>query len=130
VGLPSIHRLKHWRDFRTVYQQGNRHHGSYLILRALSVSETEMQSAMQSHHLPHLPTRIGISISTKVSKKAVQRNSIERRIKGALRELLPRINDGWQIVIVVKAQAIECKYADFLRELEQLLIKSKIINGY
>jgi ribonuclease P protein component len=123
VGLPNKHRLKHWRDFRTVYQQGNRHHGSYLILRALSASETEMQSH-------HLPTRIGISISTKVSKKAVQRNSIKRRIKGALRELLPRINDGWQIVIVVKAQAIECKYADFLRELEQLLIKSKIINGY
>jgi ribonuclease P protein component len=127
VGLPSIHRLKHWRDFRTVYQQGNRHHGSYVILRTLSASETEIQSEIQSHHLP---TRIGISISTKVSKKAVQRNSIKRRIKGALRELLPRIENGWQIVIVVKAQAIECKYADFLRELEQLLIKSKIINGY
>jgi ribonuclease P protein component len=123
VGLPSIHRLKHWRDFRAVYQQGSRHHGSYLILRALSTPETEAQSH-------YSPTRIGISISTKVSKKAVQRNLIKRRIKGALQELLPRMNGGWQIVIVVKTQAIECKYADFLRELEQLLIKSKIINGY
>lgn len=123
MGLPSIHRLKHWREFRAVYQQGNRHHGSYLILRALSISQTKMQSHDS-------PTRIGISISTKVSKKAVIRNLIKRRIRAALRELLPKINHNWHIVIVVKTQAIECKYGDFLRELEQLLMESKIINGY
>jgi ribonuclease P protein component len=123
VGLPSIHRLKDWREFRIVYQKGSRHCGSYLILRTLSIPQIEQQS-------PHLPTRIGISISTKVSKKAVVRNLIKRRVRAALIELLPRINPGWQIVIVVKTQAIECKYADFLRELEQLLKESKIINGY
>ena len=123
MGLPNIHRLKHWREFRAVYRQGISHYGSCLILRALYVPQT----TMQSHQTP---TKIGISISTKVSKKAVKRNLIKRRIGGAFQELLPRINGGWQIVIVVKAQAIECKYADFLRELEQLLKKSNIINGY
>ena len=121
--MPSIYRLKHWREFRAVYRQGIRQYGSCLILRALYIP----QAAMQSHQAP---TKIGISISTKVSKKAVQRNLIKRRIRGAFQELLPKINDGWHIVIVVKAQAIECKYADFLRELEQLLKKSNIINGY
>lgn len=123
MGLPSIHRLKHWREFRAVYQQGSRHYSFHLILRALSVPKTEAQSHRSF-------TRIGISISTKVSKKAVQRNLIKRRIRGALQELLPQIDDGWKIVIVVKPQAIECKYVDFLRELKQLLIESKIINGY
>ena len=123
MGLPSIHRLKHWRDFRAVYQKGIRLHGSCLTLRALSIRPNEMQS-------PLLPTQIGISISTKVSKKAVERNLIKRRIRGALQELLPEVNDGWQIVIVVKPQAIKCKYVDFLRELKQLLIQSNIINGH
>ena len=122
MGLPSIHRLKHWRDYRAVYQKGNRFHGSYLIVRTLLVCPNKTQS-------PIVPTRIGISISTKVSKKAVVRNLIKRRIRGALQELLPRIDAGWQIVIVVKHQAIRCKYVDFLRELEQLLIQSNIING-
>ncbi|VEP12037.1 Ribonuclease P protein component [Hyella patelloides LEGE 07179] len=123
MGLPSIHRLKHWREFRAVYQKGMRRYGSCLILRALLISKT----VAQSHNSP---TRIGISISTKVSKKAVQRNLIKRRIRSAFQELLPRIDSGWYIVIVVKNQAIECKYGDFLRELEQLLIESNIINGY
>ncbi|MEL6787158.1 MAG: ribonuclease P protein component, partial [Cyanobacteria bacterium J06607_15] len=33
-------------------------------------------------------------------------------------------------VIVVKPKAIECKYEHFLRELEELLKQTKIINGY
>ncbi len=123
MGLPKSHRLKHWREFRAVYQKGIRLNGSYLNLRALFIPPPERQS-------PLLPSRIGISISTKVSKKAVERNLIKRRIRGALQELLPKINDGWQIVIVVRPQAIECKYGDFLRELEQLLIKTNIINGH
>ena len=123
MGLPSVHRLKHWRDFRAVYRKGIRLDGSYLILRALYVPSAATQS-------PLLPSRIGISISTKVSKKAVERNLIKRRIRGALQELLPKIEDGWKIVIVVKSQAIKCKYVDFLRELKQLLIQSNIINGH
>ena len=123
MGLPNIHRLKHWREFRAVYRKGIRNYGSSLVLRALFIPQTETQSQL-------FPTRIGISISTKVSKKAVRRNLIKRRIKAAVQELLPRIDDGWHIVIVVKDRATECKYVDFLRELEQLLIKSNIINGY
>ena len=123
MGLPSIHRLKHWREFRAVYRKGIRSYGSSLILRALFIPQTGTQSQLK-------PSRIGISISTKVSKKAVRRNLIKRRIRAAMQELLPRIDDGWHIVIVVKDRATECKYVDFLRELEQLLIKSNIINGY
>ena len=123
MGLPKLNRLKHWRDFRYVYQKGIRKHSSHLILRAVFVRPEKLHD-LESAAL------FGISISTKVSKKAVQRNLIKRRIKSALYELLPRIENNWKVVIVVKSQAVECKYVDFLRELEQLLVKSKIINGY
>ena len=123
MGLPQIHRLKHWRDFRLVYKQGIRRHSEHLVLRALSTRTVGEQSQIN-------PSRIGISIGKKVSKKAVIRNRIKRQIHGAILQLLPRILDGWQIVIVVKPTAVECKYAHFLRELEELLKKTKIINGY
>ncbi len=123
MGLPKEHRLKSWREFRLVYQKGSKHYSSHLILRALSVSTTELQS-------PDSHTLVGISISTKVSKKAVIRNSIKRRIKAAVRELLPEMGNCWLIVVVVKTSAVKCSYVDFLRELEQLFKQSNIINGY
>ena len=123
MGLRKIHRLKHWRDFRSVYKKGISCHSPHLVLRALFTKP-------KNQHSPINPTRIGISISTKVSKRAVKRNRIKRQIRGAIATLLPKIAEGWDLVIVVKPSAIECKYEHFLRELEQLLIKTKIINGH
>jgi ribonuclease P protein component len=47
-----------------------------------------------------------------------------------MQELLPLLPGGWQIVIVVKPNAIECGYGQFLQELKQLLINAEVINGY
>lgn len=123
MGLPQIHRLKNWRDFLAVYKQGIRRHSKHLVLRALSTKKIDQQSQIN-------PSQFGISISKKVSKKAVVRNRLKRQLHGAFLQLLPQILDGWQIVIVVKPTASECKYDHLLRELEELLKKTKIINGY
>jgi ribonuclease P protein component len=123
VGLPKANRLKHRRDFQAVYQRGIRRSSSNLVLRALLDPAKEDNSVSS--------TRFGISIGLKVSKKAVVRNRIKRQIKGAIRELLPQIDRGWRIAIVVRASAIECKYEHFLRELKELLKNTKIIiNGH
>lgn len=79
--------------------------------------------------LAGLPVQIGISISKKVSKRAVVRNQIKRRIRAGLQQFLPRISPGWQLVVVVRVQAIECDYWQFLQELEQLLVEAKVLHG-
>lgn len=71
--------------------------------------------------------QFGISISKKVSKRAVVRNRIKRQLKAILRSYLPQISEYWQIVIVVRPAAIECSFDDFLRELEYLLKKLEIV---
>jgi ribonuclease P protein component len=81
-----------------------------------------------SHHST-TPIRIGISISRKVSKHAVVRNRIKRQIRAILRDFLPRLAPGWDVVIGVRSQAVECDYHQFLRELEQLLAKAEVLNG-
>jgi ribonuclease P protein component len=122
VALPSVHRLNKRRDFKAVYQHGIRRYGRYLKLVALFIPPDPHQGKS--------PTRIGISISQKVSKKAVVRNGIKRQIRAAIIELLPYLATDWLIVVVVRSEAIECKYEHFLRELKQLLIKAEIINGH
>lgn len=123
MGLPKANRLRNRRDFQAVYQRGIRRSSSNLVLRALLDPKPKEDYPISS-------TRFGISISQKVSKKAVVRNRIKRQIKSAIRELLPQIEGGWRIAIVVRASAIECKYEHFLRELKQLLKNTKIINGH
>lgn len=76
-----------------------------------------------------MPTRIGISISQKVSKRAVDRNRIKRRIRAALRYLLPELFPGWLVVITVRPGTAECGYEEFLRELKQLLTKAEVLDG-
>ena len=123
MGLPKAHRLRDRQDYRTVYVQGTRRYSPHLTLVILK--EKNKLSAVSTP-----PTMFGISISKKVSKKAVVRNRIKRQLKGVIRNNLKEIAPGWKVIIVVKPQAIECKYEHFLRELEKLLKKTKIINGY
>ena len=121
MGLPKAHRLRKRKDYRAVYEGGNRRYSPHLTLIALPI-----EGGADSTH----PTMFGISIGKKVSKKAVVRNRIKRQIKGIIRNNLKAIAPGWKVIIVIKPKAIECKYEHFLRELEELLKKAKIINGY
>ena len=123
MGLPKAHRLRDRKDYRAVYEQGIRRYSPHLTLIALSPKENKDIALIPA-------TTFGISISKKVSKKAVVRNRIKRQIKGVIRSYLQSVDPGWKVVIVVKPKAIECKYEHFLRELEELLKQTKIINGY
>lgn len=124
--LPLANRLKHRNDFNAVYRKGIRRNSTHLSLRALRKPKTA-SSPTAADSLQ--PTRTGISISLKVSKSSVVRNRIKRQIRAALRQLLPRLKGGWDLVIVVRPIAQECNYAKILQELEQLLVEAEVLNG-
>jgi len=128
--LPQENRLRHHRDFSSVYQKGIRKSSSYLALRALHHQQESKLPLNQDNLVSPKPTRIGISISKKVSKGAVVRNRIKRQIRAALRQLLPHIRRGWDIVIVVKPIAQQCNYDEFLQQLEKLLAQVEVLDGY
>lgn len=131
--LPQLNRLKHPQDFSTVYRQGLRQSQGSLNLRAYQRLSPGPQSPDSGVDvlLPRMsPTRFGISISQKVSKRAVIRNRIKRQIRAALRHLLPRIAPGWDVVIVVLPSAKGCNYGEFLQQLEQLLAQAEVLNGH
>lgn len=117
--LPKIHRLRQRRDFTWIYQKGIRRSTSHLTLRGLKLHGDRANS----------PTLIGISISQKVSKRAVDRNRIKRQIRAIVRSMLPKLRPGWYLVIVVQPSAIECDYRQFLQELEQLFTDAEVMDG-
>jgi len=136
VALPKANRLQSRQDFRAVFREGIRRSSSHLTLRALraktDISKQDAVKNKQSAAKTHpTPTRIGISISLKVSKRAVIRNRIKRQIRAALRQMLLKLSPGWLLVVVVQpSAAIECDYQQFLQELEQLLAEAEVLNGH
>ena len=119
MGLAKNNRLKHWRDFRKVYAKGKRFHGRNVVL----ITYRDQES-------PQDFTKVGISISRQVSKRAVVRNRIKRRIRQAFHLLLSGIKPGLKIIVIVRSNTTECEYEDFLRELEKLLIKAEVLYGH
>ncbi len=117
MALPKPYRLKRRKDFDRVYKLGTRKRAAHLHLVAFRFRQMPEGSLF------------GISISKKVSKRAVVRNRIKRRIKAALRQLLPRLKGNWWVVIVVRNEAIACDYWQILQELEQLLISAEVVHG-
>ncbi len=134
MALPKQNRLRSSRDFGRVHRKGLRAATKNLAIRALA--RPEKRPDEQPDKRPDksadgdssaLSSCFGISISRKVSKRAVVRNRIKRQIKAAIRHYLPDIESGWQVAIVVRTSAVECEFDDFLRELEYLLKKLKIL---
>ena len=122
MALPKAYRLKSRQDFQAVFREGIRRHSSHFTLRALKPSLDTAPPA----------TKIGIAISTKVSKRAVVRNKIKRQITAALYELLPKLVPGWRLVLIVKPTTAESdrQTHKFLRELEELLAQTEVLNGH
>jgi ribonuclease P protein component len=132
VALPKQHRLRSRKDFSLVYQSGDRYKSNVMTLRILRRQAAVVNSAEASPSLSRdVPTsRFGIAVGLKVSKRAVVRNKIKRQLQAALQQLLPRVFPGWDLVVIVHPSAIQCDYKQFLRELEQLLIKAEVLDGH
>ncbi len=133
MALPKANRLKSRKDFQAVFREGIRRHSSHFTLRALRPRSSKKPSLdTATSEKPLSSTQFGVSISTKVSKRAVIRNRIKRQITAALHHLLPKLSPGWRIVIVVKPTAAEsqCVSQEFLQELEQLLVKAEVFDGH
>jgi len=139
VALPKANRLKSRKDFQAVFREGIRRHGSHMTLRALRpLSSTVPSKGTAANTAEKIddsdltPAKIGISISTKVSKRAVVRNRIKRQITAVLYQLLPKLSPGWRLVVVVKPTAgdIKCVSQEFLQELKQLLAQIEVLNGH
>lgn len=111
--LLKANRLAQDRDFKKIFAKGKSFYSANLRVR-LAVNK-----------LPD--TRFGIVVSTKVSKKATDRNRVKRIIRETIRELISEVKSGFDVVIVAKPSIINLKSSEVIEETKLLLKKSKLV---
>ena len=70
--------------------------------------------------------KFGLIVTTKIDKRAVERNRIRRALSEAVRKRLPNMNRGYHVVIVVKAAAVDKGGKDFDNWFEKILPKTSL----
>jgi ribonuclease P protein component len=106
-----MERLKKRRDFLRV-QKGRRVHTGLFSVQVLA-QETEAVS------------RVGFTVSKRVSLSAVKRNRIRRRLKEAMRTMDHGVSaTGTDFVIVAKLESLTAPFARITSELTRALRKA------
>lgn len=101
--LPAKYRLQKFSNLKTVRRSQNQKFE--LILKAGG------------------KPKLGVVVSKKVAKKAVDRNRIKRMIHEALKEKI--VNLGSPLIIILKANLASQKMPEIKKDLETLLKKLK-----
>jgi ribonuclease P protein component len=108
--LPKKNKLKKKKDFQRVFQKGRYYQGVFINLKLVK-NNLDLN-------------RIGIIIGVKVSKKAVIRNKIKRRIEESIRVNTNKIKKGFDIVVIVKPEAVGKSYSKIEENLISLFQES------
>jgi|YelNatPaOPRAMG01_1025707.scaffolds.fasta_scaffold277125_1 ribonuclease P protein component len=111
--LPVDNRLKRSGGFKAVYDRGRSYAADLVVLYALPKRE-------------RTKTRFGFSVSKKIGG-SVQRNRARRLIREAVRLLLPRVLDGWDVVIIARRSIVGAEFSDVMLCVEKLLERAGVI---
>ena len=111
--LTKENRLKKKSDFEKVFKGGKGLKEDFLILR------------FKKNRLKE--PRFGFVVSQKVSKKAVVRNKVKRRLREAVRGLLQRVKNGIDAVIIALPETQAKNFQEVERAMEKLLKKAGVL---
>ncbi len=106
--LPLKNRLLKKKEFEGVFKKGENFKKGFLGLKFIN------------NDLSY--NRFGFVVSKKVSPRAVDRNKIKRKLRHLIKEFLPEIKPGNDIVLIVFKKEKEVK-----KDLINLLKESKLL---
>lgn len=113
--LPFNNRLFKKRDFTKVQRMGRFFNSDQISLKILENGLNE--------------ARIGIIVGKKFSVKAVERNSMKRRLREIARQTIKQITKGWDVVIMAKESQNNVKTGETLEvSLVKMLKEADLIN--
>lgn len=71
-------------------------------------------------------TRVGVAAGKRVGS-AVARNRAKRLMREAMRTYSPRVNSGWDVLLIARAPIIRVKMQDVAVALESLLCQAALL---
>lgn len=110
--LPKPHRLSDKKDFQEVLRRGKMHHSTSFGMASLKYEG---------------PVKIGIIISNKISKSAVERNRIKRVVRAVARDYLKKRTLGCKLVFLAKKPSSGAESSLISNDVEELLKKNEKI---
>lgn len=111
--LNATNRLSKKQDIQFVFKKGRWQDAPFLTIKFLVVQGPV--------------SRFCFSVSNKVSKLATKRNLIKRRLRHAIRELLPQIRGGYDVVVIAKPEIVSVSYQEIKQTLERALRRAELI---
>lgn len=112
--LSAVNRLAKDSDIEAVFKRGQTFYSGNLGLR-----QARNQLAV---------SRVAIVVSLKVSKKAVERNLLKRRLREIIRrEIVPGLKTGFDIVVMTKKTLLELPFADLKKLTIGLFQKARLL---
>lgn len=110
--LPAKNRLTKDKDFKSVFQKG----------KSFFTQELGVKCASNNLEV----TRFGFSVSLKISKKAVKRNLLKRRLREIIQKKLEKIKPGYDCVVVARSGILDLDYKELEGSMELILKKLKL----
>lgn len=111
--FPSVNRLRNEKDIKTLFAKGR------------SVFDVTLGIRFVPNNLP--VTRFTVVVGTKISKRAVVRNKIKRRIRGIVEKRLLSIKPGFDVLFLVKKETIDQTHKQLVEQVERMFKRAKLV---
>ena len=111
--LPKPNRLRLEKDIKALFTKGK------------GVFNTVCGMKLRPNRLP--VSRFAVVVGTKVSKKAVERNRLRRKIRALLEERLEEMKPGYDVAMIVRPKAMEVSKEELEKEIIKVLKKSPLL---
>jgi ribonuclease P protein component len=106
--LSRLHRLSSSKRIEIIKSRGQRVENNFLLLFWLKQKEDVNL------------TRVAFVVSSRVSKRAVTRHKVKRRLREVIRSLLSQIKPGLDMVIIAKPEARKLDFTKLAQGVSQL----------
>ncbi len=113
----SFKSLRHSSEFRFLKQSGRRIQTYNFLIHFKEAPVAATYS------------KVGLTVSTKIDKRAVVRNRIKRLIKEALIKLMPSVKMPIDIVVIARKNLSDNSLAEVVKELKKALSSHKLIEA-
>lgn len=111
--LPKKYRLQYRKDFARIYKKGK-------FLRTLLFNIKYLKNNLDC-------SRFAFVISTKISKKATERNKIKRQLRAIIREKIKNLQNNYDLIIIAQTKILNQKFTTLQEELTKALKKLRLL---
>lgn len=78
--------------------------------------------------VPEEGVKAGIVVSSRVARRATERNRIKRKLREAVRELVPLLKKGSRVVILSRRKVLFIDYRKLVSDLRQAFLEAGLVD--